>query len=60
MEEKVINSLETCKRHSLNIDKIENLEDCKEILKFLCDLSIKPLPNGVEYGGFSSVKKYFD
>ena len=47
-------------RHELNVNKIENLEDCKKILKFLCDLSIKPLPNGIEYGGFGEVENYFD
>lgn len=47
-------------KHTLNIEKVETLEDCKKILKFLCDLGIKPLPNGVEYGGFLEVEKYFD
>jgi len=51
---------ETYIKHTLNTDKIENIEDCKKILKFLCDLSIKTLPKGVEYGGFSEVKEYFD
>lgn len=54
------NRTETYKYHILNLDKIENLEDCKKILKFLCELSIKPLPQGIEYGGFSEVEKYFD
>lgn len=51
---------ETYKQHILNTDKIESLEDCKEILKFLCGLYIKPLPLGVEYNGFLEVEKYFD
>lgn len=54
------NKMETYKQHILNTDKIENLEDCKKILKFLCGLSIKLLPQGIEYGGFSEVEKYFD
>lgn len=54
------NRTETYKYHILNLNKIENLEDCKKILKFLCELSIKPLPQGIEYGGFSEVEKYFD
>lgn len=54
------NKAEIYKQHILNLDKIENLEDCKKILKFLCKLSIKPLPQGIEYGGFSEVEKYFD
>lgn len=54
------NKTETHKQHILNTDKIENLEDCKKILKFLCGLSIKPLPQGIEHGGFLEVEKYFD
>lgn len=54
------NKMETYKQYILNTDKIENLEDCKKILKFLCDLSIKPLPQEFGYGGFSEVEKYFD
>lgn len=46
--------------HTLNTDKIESLEDCKKILKFLCELSIKPLPKGIVYKGFSEVEKYFE
>ncbi len=46
--------------HELNTDKINSLDDCKKILKFLCSMSIKPLPSGVEYGGFEKVKEYFD
>lgn len=56
---KIIDATETCKLHVLNLDKVENLEDCKKILKFLCGLAIKPLPEGVEYDGFSEVEKYF-
>lgn len=48
------------KKHILNTDKIKDLEDCKKLLKFLCNLSVKPLPRGVEYNGFSEVKEYFD
>lgn len=47
-------------KHELNIDKIKDIDDCKKILKFLCNLSIKPLPNGIEYCGFSEVEQYFD
>lgn len=57
---KIIDTTETYKTHSLRTDKIENLDDCKKILKFLCDRLIKPLPEGIEYGGFSEVEKYFD
>lgn len=58
---KLINEeLEIHIKHELNKDKIKKFDDCKKILKFLCDLSIKPLPNGIEYGGFGEVKQYFD
>lgn len=52
-------NLETYHTHELNLDKINTVDDCKKILKFLCDLFIKPIPYGVEYGGFSEVSNYF-
>lgn len=53
------------KRHTyeLNVDKINTVDDCKKILKFLCDLTmgqLPSLPEGIEYGGFSEVSNYFD
>lgn len=48
------------KRHTLNVDKIENLEDCKKVLSFLCNYILQPIPEGVEYKGFSEVKQYFN
>lgn len=56
----VIDSVETYNLHILNTDKIKDLEDCKKILKFLCALIVKPLPEGIEYNAFSNVKQYFD
>lgn len=56
----IMNRSETYKRYELNLDKIESLEDCKKILKFLCEMHIKPLPKGTEYCGFSDVEKYFN
>lgn len=56
---KVIDTLETYHVYELNLDKVNTVDDCKKILKFLCGLSIKPLPDGVEYGGFSEVSNYF-
>lgn len=47
------------RRYELNLDKVNSVDDCKKILKFLCGLVIKPLPGGVEYGGFSEVSDYF-
>ena len=44
----------------LNLDKVNSLEDCKKILNFLYDQTIKPLPEGIEYKGFSEVKEYFE
>lgn len=46
-------------KFKLNLDKINSVDDCKKILKFLCGLAIKPLPEGLEYGGFSEVSDYF-
>lgn len=46
--------------HTLNTDSLETLEDCKKILKFLCGITVKPVPEGVEQKGFSEVAKYFD
>lgn len=59
---KLVNGLEeqVYIRHELNTSKIDNLDDCKKILKFLCDLSIKPQPKDIEYAGFSKVAQYFD
>lgn len=47
------------KVHKLNLDSVETLEDCKAVLNFLCELTIKPQPINVEYNGFSKVSKYF-
>lgn len=43
----------------LDTDKIESLEDCKKILSFICNRILQPIPEGVEYVGFSEVKEYF-
>lgn len=45
--------------YTLNLDKVNSIDDCKKILNFLCKLTIKPLPCDVEYGGFSEVEEYF-
>ena len=47
-------------QHTLNPDKIKSLDDCIKILSFLCQLTIKPLPEGTDYARFSAVKEYFD
>lgn len=44
----------------LNLDKIETLEDCKKILNFICNYTLQPIPEGIEYIGFPEVKQYFD
>ena len=46
--------------YELNLDKINSIDDCKKVLKFLCDLTIKPTPKGVSYDGFEDVEKYFE
>ena len=55
-----VNFYDTYKRCELNLDKINSIDDCKKILKFLCELAIKPLPDGIEYGGFGEVSEYFN
>lgn len=45
--------------YKLNLDKINSIDDCKKILKFLCRLTIKPTPEGVSYNGFEDVEEYF-
>lgn len=48
------------KVHKLNLDKVNNIDDCKKILKFLCDTSLEPLPEGITYNGFNEVEEYFE
>jgi len=45
--------------YELNINKVNSIDDCKKILKFLCSLTIKPLPEGCGYNGFEEVEEYF-
>lgn len=52
--------LASCRHYELNLDKINSIDDCKKILKFLCDLVIKPTPEGVSYNGFEEVEQYFE
>lgn len=51
---------EVYRQYELNLDKITSVEDCKKILKFLCQTTIKPLPEDYEYCGFSEVEEYFN
>lgn len=51
--------LETYRFYELDLEKINSLEDCKKILKFLCKITLKPLPEGLGYIGFEEVEKYF-
>lgn len=59
-------SMENCmhkseihKCYNLNLDKINTIDDCKKILKFLCQTTIKPLRSDLEYTNFSEVRDYF-
>ena len=45
--------------YSLNIDKINTIDDCKKVIKFLSDLTVKPLPDGVGYSGFNIVEEFY-
>ena len=56
---KMIDSARYYRQYELNLDKVNSVDDCKKILKFLCGLAIKPLPECIEYNGFPEVSKYF-
>lgn len=51
--------LETCRFYELDLEKINSIDDCKKILKFLCSLTLKPTPVGLSYNGFEEVEQYF-
>ena len=51
--------LKTCRLYELDLEKINSVDDCKKILKFLCGLTLKPMPNGISYNGFEEVEQYF-
>lgn len=58
--ENCMNKTDIHKYYELNLDKINSIDDCKKILKFLCELTIKPLPSDIEYVGFDEVSEYFN
>ena len=58
--ENCMNKVDIHKYYELNLDKINSIDDCKKILKFLCELTIKPLSSDIEYGGFGEVSEYFN
>lgn len=51
--------LKTCRLYELDLEKINSIEDCKKILKFLCNLTLKPMPKDISYNGFEEVEQYF-
>ena len=46
--------------YELNLDKVNTVDDCKKILKFLCRLAIEPTSEGIKYNGFEEVREYFE
>ena len=54
--ENCMSKADTYKYYELNLDRINSIDDCKKILKFLCEL----LPPDIEYGGFGEVSEYFN
>lgn len=46
-------------RPVLDIDAINDLDDCKKILMFLSAMVLQPIPEGVDYAWFHEVEKYF-
>lgn len=51
--------LATCRFYELDLEKINSIEDCKKILKFLCPIILKPMPKDISYNGFEEVEQYF-
>ena len=51
--------LETCRFYELDLEKINSIDDCKRILKFLCSITLKPMPEELSYNGFEEVEQYF-
>lgn len=51
--------LKTCRFYELDLEKINSIDDCKKILKFLCNLTLKPMPKDITYAGFEEVEQYF-
>ena len=51
--------LKTYRFYELDLEKINSIDDCKKILKFLCGLTLKPMPKDVSYSGFEEVEQYF-
>jgi hypothetical protein len=51
--------LKICRPYELDLEKINSIEDCKKILKFLCSLTLKPTPKDISYNGFEEVEQYF-
>ena len=51
--------LKTCRFYELDLEKIDSIDDCKKILKFLCDMILEHQPEGVAYNGFEEVEQYF-
>lgn len=48
------------KTYKLNLDKVNSVDDCKKILKFLCDMYLQPISIDYEYNGFGDVAEYFE
>lgn len=48
-----------CRNYELDLDKINSIDDCKKVLKFLCGLVIKPTSKDVAYKGFEEIERYF-
>ena len=55
----MIDRFEDYKCYELDLDKVNSIEDCKKILKFLCRHLLKPHPIGWSYNGFEDVEEYF-
>lgn len=43
----------------LDLDKVQTIEDCKKLLKFIYECNFQPIQKGRVYRGFKEVKEYF-
>lgn len=44
----------------LDLDKVETIDDCKKLIKFIYDNRFRPIHKSTSYAGFEKVEEYFD
>lgn len=51
---------ETFYKPQLDLDKVETVDDCKRLIKFIYDNCFLPIHKNTAYAGFEKVEEYFD